>query len=110
MIKRFLMISGFCLGLAFGQAPWPWVPLPLNPKDPVSVAKAKSWMIEIFQIPRDAKITRFKVLAPSTRAFITWDTFNDGGKPGHWRHTRIYDFQTRIILTWFDVDLLNPRR
>jgi hypothetical protein len=96
------MISGFCLGLAFGQAPWPWVPLPLNPKDAVNVAKAKAWMIEIFQIPPDAKITRFKVLAPSTRAFITWDTFNDGGKPGHWRHTRIYDFQTRIILTWFD--------
>jgi hypothetical protein len=108
MIKRFLVISAFCAALAFGQTPLPR--LPLNPKDAVNVAKAKAWMIELFRVPPDAKITHFKVSASGTRAFIMWDTFNDGGTPGHWGHTRAYDFQTRTILTWTDVDLMNPPR
>ena len=110
MIKRFLMISAFCVGFAFGQAPWPWPRLPLDAKNAVNIAKAKAWMIEVFQIPPDAKITRFEILVPSSRAFIMWDTFNDGGKPGHWGHLRIYDFETRTTLTWFDIDFMNPRR
>jgi len=101
MIKRFLMIAVFCVGLAFGQTPLPR--LPLNPYDAVNVAKAKAWMIRLFQVPPDAKITGFKVLAPGTRALISWDTLHDGAKAGHWGHTRAYDFQTRTILTWVDV-------
>jgi hypothetical protein len=108
MIKRFLVISAFCAALAFAQTPLPR--LPLNPNDAVNVAKAKAWMIQLFRVPADAKITHFKVSAPGTRAFIMWDTFNDNGKPGHWGHTRVYDFQTRTILTWTDVDLMNPPR
>jgi hypothetical protein len=108
MIKRFLVISAFCVGFAFGQTPLPR--LPLNANDAVNVAKAKAWMIKLFQVPPDAKITRFTVSASGTRAFVTWDTFNDGGKPGHWGPTRAYDFQTRTILTWVDVDFMNPRR
>jgi len=108
MIKRFLMISAFCVAFAFGQTLWPR--LPLNAKDAANIAKAKAWMIEVFRVPPDARNTRFTVSAPGTRAVIMWDTFNDGGKPGHWRHIRAYDFQTRIILTWNDVDLMNPSR
>ena len=108
MIKRFLMISAFCVAVVFGQTPWPR--LPLNAKDAVNIAKAKAWMIEVFRVPQDAKNTRFTALAPGTRAVIIWDTFNAGGKPGHWQHTRTYDFQTRTILTWADVDLMNPSR
>jgi len=108
MIKRFLMISAFCVGFVFSQTPLPR--LPLNPYDAVNVAKAKAWMIKLFQVPSDAKITGFKVLAPGTRAFISWDTHNDGAKPGHRGHTRAYDFQTRTIITWVDVDLTHPPR
>jgi hypothetical protein len=108
MIKRLLMIFVFCAGFAFGQTPLPR--LPLNADDAVNVAKAKDWMIERFQVPPDAKITSFTVSASGTRAFIMWDTFNNGGKSGHWGHTRAYDFQTRTILTWTDVDLMNPQR
>jgi hypothetical protein len=108
MIKRFLVISAFCAALAFGQTPLPR--LPLNANDAENVDKAKAWMIERFQVPSDTKITSFKVSASGTRAFITWDTFNDNGKPGHWGHTRAYDFQTRTILTWTDVDLMNAPR
>jgi hypothetical protein len=110
MIKQFLMISAFYVGFAFGQDPWPWPRLPLDTKSAVNIAKTKAWMIELFQIPRNAKITRFQVVAPGTRVFIMWDTFNDGGKQGHWGHLRIYDFETRIILAWFDIDFMNPRR
>jgi hypothetical protein len=102
------MIAAFCVGFAFGQTPLPR--LPLNPYDAVNVAKAKAWMIKLFKVPSDAKITRFRVLAPGTRALIMWDTFNDGAKPGYWGHTRAYDFQTRTILTWVDVDLRNAPR
>ena len=105
MIKRFLVISAFCAALAFGQTPLPR--LPLNPNDAVNVAKAKAWMIEHFQVPPDAKITRFEVSASGTRVSIMWDTFDDGGKPGHWGHSRTYDFETRTIITWVDVE--NPR-
>jgi hypothetical protein len=108
MIKRFLMISVFCVGFALGQTPWPR--LPLNAKDAVNVAKAKAWMLEVFRVPPDAKITRFTVSAPGTRVVLTWDTFNDGGKPGHWGHIRTYDFETHIILKWVDVDFMNPPR
>src|SRR5262249_49933541 len=93
MIKRFLMISAWCAGFAFGQTPLPR--LPLNADDVVNVANAKAWMIKHFQVPPDAKITRFNVSASGTRAVIMWDTFNDSGKPGHWGHTRTYDFETR---------------
>jgi hypothetical protein len=108
MIKRLLMISALCVGFAFVQTPLPR--LPLNADDTDNVDKAKAWMIEHFQVPPDAKITSFKVSAPGTRAVIMWDTFNDGGKTGHWGHTRAYDFQTRTILTWLDVNLMNPPR
>ena len=102
------MISAFWAGFAFGQTPLPR--LQLNANEAVNVAKAKAWMIGHFQVPPDAKITSFEVLAPASRVFIMWDTFNDGGKPGHWGHLRIYDFETRTILTWFDIDFMNPRR
>src|SRR6516225_10591970 len=42
MIKRFLMISAFCVGFSFGQAPWPWPRLPLDAKNAVNIAKAKA--------------------------------------------------------------------
>jgi hypothetical protein len=107
-MKRFLIFFAFCVGFAFGQTPLPR--LPLNADDAENVDRAKAWMIEHFQVPPDAKITSFKVSPSGTRAFIMWDTFNDGGKPGHWGHTRAYDFQTRTILRWVDVDLMNPPR
>ena len=102
------MISAFCVGFAFGQTPLPR--LPLNVKDADNLAKARAWMIELFQVPPDAKITHFNVSVSGTRALIMWDTFSDGGKPGHWGHTRTYDFETRTVLTWTDVDLRNPPR
>jgi hypothetical protein len=40
----------------------------LDAKNAVNIAKAKAWIIEVFQIPPDAKITRFDVLAPGTSA------------------------------------------
>jgi hypothetical protein len=58
----------FLRGVAFGQTPLPR--LPLNANDAVNVAKAKAWVIEHFQVPADAKITRFSVSASGTRAFI----------------------------------------
>jgi hypothetical protein len=100
------MIFVFCVGFAFGQIPLPR--LPLDVKDADNVAKARDWMRQVFQVPQDAKITHFKVLTPGTRALIMWDTFKDGGKPGHWGHTRTYDFETRTVLTWTDVDFRSP--
>ena len=97
------MITAFCVGFAFGQTPVPR--LPLNADDAENFAKAKAWMIERFQVPPHAKITSFRASASGTRAVIMWDTVNDGGKPGHWGHTRTYDFQARTIITWLDVVL-----
>jgi hypothetical protein len=68
----------------------------VNANDADNVARAKAWMIERFEVSRDAKITSFKVSPSGTRAILIWDTFNGGGKPGHWGHTRTYDFQTRL--------------
>jgi hypothetical protein len=34
----------------------------------------------------------------------------DGGKSGHWGHTRLYDFSTRTIVKSIDVDFVNLPR
>jgi hypothetical protein len=105
MIKRFLMISACCAGVAFGQTPRPHAPLSV-----VDEAQAKAWMIETFQVPPDAKNTKFFVSESGNRAGLMWETFNDGGKPGHWGHTRAYDFSTGTVITSVDVDFMNPPR